>query len=170
MQEHRGMRPQDIVVLIKIATMTHENWYANGLAMELGIRNQEVSESIHRSVIAGLIAPNLRTLMKKEFLEFMEHGLKYAFPQKPCKIVKGVCTAYSAKPLSQLIPSKDVYVWPWRNGTAQGRSIRPLHAKVAEAALKDKALYELLALTDALRLNRPGEQKLIMAELRKRLM
>ena len=53
MKKHRGMRSQDIVVLIKIAALGEVEWYAKDLAFTLEISQSEVSESLNRSQIAG---------------------------------------------------------------------------------------------------------------------
>ncbi len=58
---------------------------------------------------------------------------------------------------------------PYSKGTVRGHSILPLYPSVPEAALKDKQLYELLALTDALRVGRAREKELAIMELMKRL-
>jgi hypothetical protein len=44
-----------------------------------------------------------------------------------------------------------------------------LHPGVPKACLHDVALYQLLALTDAVRIGKVRERKLAMDELRKRL-
>ena len=64
MKQHSGMRPHDIVVLLKIAAMGSQSWYMKDLSQELGISASEVSESINRSFIAGLISADKKQLMK----------------------------------------------------------------------------------------------------------
>ncbi len=63
MKEHSGMRPHDIVVLLKIAAKNADSWYMKDLAHELNISASEISESINRSVIAGLIFADKKRLM-----------------------------------------------------------------------------------------------------------
>ena len=50
MKKHSGMRPQDIVILLKIATYGDNNWYMKDIANDLFISPSEVSESLNRSV------------------------------------------------------------------------------------------------------------------------
>lgn len=169
MKEHKGMRPQDIVILLKIASKGKENWYMKELAQELGISQSEVSESLHRSVLAGLLAADKRRLMKSALLEFLQYGLGYVYPQKPGAIVRGLATAHSAPPLNKEISSQEDYVWSWAKGSDRGQSIEPLHPSVPEACTKDPQLYELLSLTDALRLGRKREKALAIEELKKRI-
>lgn len=49
------MRPQDIVILLKIIAKEGESWHNKDLSEELFISASEVSESLRRSGIAGLI-------------------------------------------------------------------------------------------------------------------
>lgn len=168
MKKHNGMRPQDVVVLLKIAAKK-QPWQMKDLAVELMISNSEISESINRSVQAGLIAADKKTLMIGALLEFLHHGLKYVYPQYPGAIIRGIVTAHSANPLKKLIHSNDDYVWSWPEGNVRGQSIQPLHPSVPAACLKDQELYELLALTDALRIGKKREQEIAFKELEKKL-
>jgi hypothetical protein len=170
MKQHNGMRPHDIVILLKIAAKGASLWLMKDLAYELGISASEVSESLHRSMIAGLIAQDKKRLMKQSLLEFLEHGLCYVYPQRPGGLVRGILTAHSASPISELIASEAPYVWPFTNGKVRGQSIDPLHPKVAEACLRDERFYELMALCDVLRLGKTREKHLAVAELKKRLL
>ncbi len=164
------MRPQDIVILLKIAAKGDTPWLMKHLASELKISPSEVSESINRSMLAGLLAEDKQSLMKNALLEFLRHGLRYIFPQQPGGMVRGMATAHSAPPLSTLIQSAEPYVWIWGQGSVRGFSIIPLHPSVPFACTQDKKLYELLALTDALRIGRAREQKLALEELQKRFL
>ena len=169
MKKHSGMRAQDVVILLKIASKKQLQWQMKDLAIELMISSSEVSESINRSVQAGLISADKKTLMKGALLEFLNHGLKYVYPQHPGAMVRGIATAHSAQPLKKLIQSKENYVWSWPEGNVRGQSIQPLHPSVPAACIKDKELYELLSLTDALRIGKKREQEIAFKELEKKL-
>ena len=149
MKKHNGMRPHDVVILLKIAAKDGKNWRMKDIATELDISGSEVSESINRSILAGLLNSDKQQLMKSALLEFLQHGLKYVFPQKPGALVRGIPTAHAAPPLRQLVHSKELYVWQWAEGKVRGQSIEPLHPAVPKACLSDQKLYELLALADA---------------------
>jgi hypothetical protein len=82
---------------------------------------------------------------------------------------RGVPTAHSAKPLSDLIAGGDAFVWPHVDGTVRGQAIAPLYPTVPDACLGDERLYELLALVDALRVGRARERELAVKELEARL-
>lgn len=169
MKKHNGMRPQDVVILLKIASAKTEPWLGKVIAADLHISNSEVSESLNRSKMAGLLDSSKKKLMQHAFLEFVEYGLKYVFPAIPGSIVRGMPTAHSASPLVNLIQSSEGFVWPDAQGLSRGQSIEPLHTEVVQAAKKDPLLYELLALTDALRVGKSREKKLAFDEIKKRI-
>ncbi len=169
MKKHNGMRPQDIVVLLKIA-LIKENWLAKDLSKNLKISASEISESLNRSAIAGLLSTDKKILMKKAFLEFLEYGLKFVFPQKTGAISRGIPTAHSAPPLNHLLTANEIFVWTYPKGEYRGQAIEPLYKTVPEISMKDEKLYELLALTDALRIGKVREQKIAIEELKKRIL
>lgn len=59
------MRPHDIIVLLKIVAMGDTSWYGKDLAQQLFISNSEISESLNRSAIAGLLSQDKKKVMKK---------------------------------------------------------------------------------------------------------
>ncbi len=60
-------------------------------------------------------------------------------------------------------------VWAHINGTVRGIALYPLYPSVPEAAGRNPALYELLALFDAVRDGRARERALAINQLEKRL-
>jgi predicted transcriptional regulator len=160
MKKHTGMRPHDIIILLKIVSKSQEEWYMKDLAYELGISASEVSESLNRSVIAGLISSDKKSIHKLSLLDFLKSGLRYVYPQRPGAMSRGMGTAHSAAPLKNKIRSEEHYVWPYAQGKMRGQSIKPLHPKLPEACLKDAKLYELMALTDAIRVGKARERNL----------
>ncbi|MBU0486482.1 MAG: hypothetical protein KKD31_00850 [Bacteroidetes bacterium] len=169
MKKHSGMRPHDIVVLLKIVSKGDQNWYMKDLANELGISASEVTESINRSVIAGLISSDKKSIMKLALIDFLKSGLRYVFPQQPGAIVRGIATAHSAPPLSDQISSEEQFVWPYAKGNIRGQAIVPLHPNIPEACLKDNNLYELLALADAIRVGKAREYNLAIEIISKKI-
>ena len=97
--------------------------------------------------------------------------MKYAFPATRGGVTRGVPTSYAATPLSRLIvASADLPpVWPHSEGSVRGVSLEPLYRSAPAAALRDPALYELLALIDAIRDGRARERKLAEEELSTRI-
>ncbi|MFO7744885.1 MAG: hypothetical protein R6U04_06215 [Bacteroidales bacterium] len=169
MKKHSGMRPHDIVVLLKIASKGQKNWLMKDLAYELEISASEISESLNRSVIAGLVSKDKKSLNKLSLLDFLRSGLQYVFPQQPGAIVRGLETAHSASPLKQQILSDESYVWPYVEGKIRGQAVEPLHPNVPIACLRDKKFYELISLADAIRVGKVREKKLAIEMIKERI-
>lgn len=167
MKEHNGMRPQDIVILLKILTTNDLNWQYRDLSSSLNISISEVSQSLHRSHIAGLVDESRRRVHRSSLMEFIEHGLHYVFPQVPGTLVTGIPTAHSHTFFKAHFEAELDYVWPDENGWIRGLSIQPLHRGVTAAVRKDEQLYKMLAAIDILRVGRVREIKLALAELKK---
>ncbi|MFZ6050799.1 hypothetical protein [Halocola ammonii] len=169
MKKHSGMRPHDIAVLLKIASKGSDNWLMKDLAHELMISASEISESINRSVIGGLISSDKRTLKKLALLDFLKSGLRYVYPQQPGSITRGVNTAISAPPLNAEFMTEEKFVWPYGKGNSRGQSVEPLHPNTPEACLNDAKYYELMALADAIRIGKVREQNIAFEMLKERI-
>lgn len=170
MKKHNGMRPQDIVVLLKIIALNHDNWYNTDLSRALNISTSEISEVLNRCRIAGLIDSKKRKVNVNSFMEFLVYGLKYVFPTEPGAIVKGIPTAHSASPISEHISSgNDVYVWSSAKGTHRGQAIEPLIKSIPQIVKEDRLFYELLAIMDTIRVGKTREINIAKEELEKRL-
>lgn len=163
------MRPQDVVVLLRIAALGKEAWLARDIAAALHLSAAEVSNSLKRSALAGLLGSDKRTVSKGALLDFLQYGLPYVFPARPGGMVRGIPTAHSAPPLRSRFLSDEAFVWPSAKGTDRGHEISPLYNGAVAAALEDAQLHELLALTDALRVGRARERAEAAKELAKRL-
>lgn len=170
MNKHNGMRPQDIVVLLKIISMQNQEWRNIDIANSLNLSASEVSEALNRCKFAKLLDGKKKSVNLNSFKEFLIYGLKYVFPVEPGAIVRGMPTAHSAPPISEKISQgEELYVWPYAKGIKRGQAIEPLYKTVPEVVQKDKSLYELLALADALRVGRAREIKIAIEELEKRM-
>jgi hypothetical protein len=167
MRKHNGMRPQDIVILLKIIANGTVAWQNKDLASELYISPSEISESLNRSLIAGLINAEKTKVHRQSFLEFIEYGFHYVFPAAPGSLVNGLPTAHSHPFMKSHFSSELGYVWPYVNGKARGLAIEPLYPDVPLAAMQDEALYKMLALTDVLRVGKAREIILAKKELKK---
>lgn len=170
MKIHQGIRPHDIVILLKMITIQKENWYLKDLASELKISQSEISESLNRSQIAGFVGRNKKIVDRESLLEFLAHGLKYTFPEEPGKIILGFSAAQSAAPLYHVFRSQESFVWPHKNGNRRGHYIRPLHKNAPEASMKDDRLYELLALSDVIRTGSRSDKERAVQELRRKIL
>lgn len=169
-QANPTMRPQDVVVLLKMIAYGETPWLQATIADELELSQAEISHSIARSKYSGLLDPSGKQIRRKALLEFLQFGVPYIFPQQPGAITRGIPTAHSAEPLNQIIVSEENYVWTTGRGTMRGQSIIPLYPGVIKAAQKDQKLHEMLALVDALRVGRAREKEIAISELTKRIL
>jgi hypothetical protein len=164
------MKPQDILVLLKIINFKDTSWSQLTLADELFISQSEISASLARSRYAELLHVNGKSVMALSFMEFLQFGIRYVFPVKPGPMVRGVPTAHSAAPLKERITSEEDYVWPSAKGQSRGQSIIPLYPSVVDAVKLDVGLYEMLALVDALRAGKAREREIAINELKQRIL
>jgi hypothetical protein len=167
MKTHNGMRPQDVVILLKILTTKETSWQYRDLAASLKLSVSEISESLNRSHLAGLVDETKRKVRRQSLMEFIEHGLHYVFPQLPGRLVTGVPTAHSHPFYSKKLVSDMHYVWPDVEGPVQGLSIQPLYKTVTNAIEKDELLYKMLASIDIIRVGNTRELKMALQELHK---
>ncbi len=72
MKKHNGMRPQDIVVLIKIISLQQPDWKNIDIANAILISPSEVSEALNRCKIAGLI--DSERVMMETMIAFKRAG------------------------------------------------------------------------------------------------
>jgi hypothetical protein len=159
MKAHNGMRPHDIVVLLKIIALGQQPWKNKDLAASLYISPSEISESISRSQFAGLISTDRRKVFNVALESFLVNGLKFVFPVKPGSMVKGIPTAHSAPLMSKYFDSEESYIWPDISGKIRGLAIEPLYPGAVAAAKNDSMLYDLLAACDVFRAGKVREIK-----------
>jgi len=169
MKNHNGMRPQDIVVLLKIITMDRVEWRNIDIANSIRLSPSEVSEALNRCKIARLIDSRKKEVHKNSFREFLIYGLKYVFPVEPGAIVKGIPTAHSAYPIRDHIIGGENYVWQHAKGRLRGQAIEPLYHTIPDVIDSNPALYELLVVIDTLRVGRAREVQIARQELEKRI-
>lgn len=118
---------------------------------------------------AGLVRPNSRSVNRLALREFLEHGLRYAFPAHPGAHARGIPTAHSARPLADRVVAEDSLVWASASGSAIGREIAPLYNRAVELPRRCPSVYQMLTLVDALRVGRARERRLAGEELARRL-
>jgi hypothetical protein len=165
------LKPQDIVVLLKLVVIGDSRWSYNSLANELAMSPAEVHAGIKRCIAAKLFDQHRKVPIKSALQEFLAHGIKYAFPPDRGTLVRGIPTGFAAPPLNQRIAqsSDNPPVWPDPEGKVKGYSFSPLYKSVPKAVADDQALYEMLALVDAIRDGRARERELAVKELAVRL-
>ena len=165
-RKHNGMRPQDIVILLKIITLDNMNWQLKDLANSLYISNSEVSESLERSLYAGLIDYEKRHVQRGNLIDFLIYGMKYVFPAQPGIFTRGVPTAHSHPFMQAFIKSEKAYVWPSSSGTVLGQAIEPFYANQVKAIEEDEELYQFLTLLDVIRVGKMREKTIAEKQLK----
>ena len=169
MKPHRGMRPYDIAILLAITIQPERDWKMRDLSRQLHISASEVSESLNRSRIAGLISQDKRKLSKLDVLVFLEHGLRYVFPANPGIPLRGIPTGHTYLKRFSLVKDKKKYVWPHPDGETTGLAVAPLHPRLPETCLAIPDFYDLMALCDSLRIGERNERQQAINEFRYRL-
>jgi hypothetical protein len=164
MMHHNGMRPQDIAVLLKII-ISDSNWMSKAIAEDLFLSPSEISYSLQRSALAGLLDSSKRKVMRRTFLEFIQYGLPRVFPAMRGPIAIGIPTAFSSPVMSSYFMTNqlnEMVVWPYAEGAVRGETISPLYPNAVQAALKDQTLYELLSLADVMRMGKIREKEIAL--------
>jgi len=167
------LKPQDVLVVLKLLAMGQRSWSYAWLAVQLGMSPSQLHSAVRRALAAQLavrqgaaIVANIRNLE-----EFLVHGLKYVFVPDRGEMTRGVPTGHAAPPLNQHFVSADEPspVWPDPEGEVRGTAFSPLYSAAPRAARSDPQLYELLVLVDAIRGGRARERDIAVKELKKRL-
>lgn len=163
------LQPVDVLVCLKLILSKGNHVSFENLEREIFVGSSSIHRAVERASDAGLITGG-KKVNRAALLEFLLHGVRYAFYVKPGELTRGLPTAHAAPPLDHLItPSSDVPVWPDPEGITRGYAVTPLHKEATKAAKRDPELYKLLALVDALRIGRARERKLAQDELTRRL-
>ena len=165
------LKPQDVVVMLKLHAIGRREWSYNSLAVELGMSPSQVLYACQRAVSAKLgikqhdkVVPLVRNLK-----DFIIHGLPYVFYPVRGELTRGMPTIHGAEPLASIIvaDNEPVPVWPDPKGSVRGMTLEPIFKSAPEAARNDKKLYELLVLVDAIRAGNAREKKIAMDLLEK---
>jgi hypothetical protein len=169
------LKPQDVLVLLKLAVRSDAVWSYAQIAASLGLSASEVHAAIKRALLARLAVmrgPKAIGVHPQNILEFLVHGVKYAFPVVRGPITRGHPTGYAAPVLRKRIVDGEGLppVWPDAEGPVRGESFSPLYASqaVIRAILADPPMYDATALVDAIRGGSARERQ-VATELLERL-
>jgi hypothetical protein len=158
------LKPQDLVIALKLIAIGDQTWSYAQLAAELFMSASEVHAGVKRGLQSKLlIQPGSDTQAQPNFKaieEFVVHGVKYAFPADHGSIVRGMKTSYAADVFDGIFVYNQQYlpVWSDAEGADRGLSLSPLYKTAPKAAAIDVKLYALLALVDAIRDGRARER------------
>ena len=168
-----SIKPQDILVLLKLVAMGRRPWSYAWLAGQLGMSPSQLHSAIKRLLAARLAlrAEDIIVADIRNLEEFLVHALKYVCVPERGEIVRGIATAHAAQPLKGYFATdpEPPPVWPDANGDVRGASFSPLYKLAPGAARVDPKLYELLALADTLRGGRARDRDIAIRLLHERL-
>lgn len=164
MEKQLVLKPQDLVLTLKIAVNREREFTLTQLSDELETALSGVHASIKRSEQARLISRSAGSIraLRASVKEFVLYGAKYAFPGLLGALTKGVPTAIAGPMLRDHFENPDSLppVWPDPNGQAYGPSLVPLHPSVPAACRNDLKLLRALTLFDALRVGAAREREI----------
>lgn len=168
------LRPQDLVILLRLSLEEGPAPTYAVLADELCVTASEIHAAVKRAEAAQLLYKDqaCKAIVIKEALRlFLQYGARYAFPSTRGSESRGMPTSYAAAPLAEKIVAGNspIPVWPYKGGSARGVAFYPLYPTVPQAAMRNPALYELLVLFDAVRGGSPRERALALTMFDERL-
>lgn len=155
------LRPHDVVVALALHVWRDEPWTFHDLGRALRLSAGEVHKATRRLADARLYGARQRRAQAGPLADFVEHGVRYAFPPVLIGRTVGLPTAHSAPVFHGVLATADgaEVVWPDLDGAVEGEGLVPLYPGVPTAARADRRLYELLAVTDALRIGGARERR-----------
>jgi hypothetical protein len=158
------LKPQDLVVAMKIHVNPDREFVFSVLAEELEMAGSAVHGSMGRAEQARLISRSGGSMraMKAPLKDFLIYGARYAYPPQLGVIGRGIPTGVGAPVLASYFENSGtlVPVWPDSGGQGWGPVVTPLYPSAPAAAKKDAGLYDLLALFDALRMGAAREREI----------
>ena len=161
------IRPSDIVVALQLAITPRSQFKA--IADATAISAGECHNAVRRLRLGSIILADERRPSTDALHEFLVHGAPYAFPPIVGPVLPGIPTAHSSPAFASILQSTDPYVWPSADGSARGQSLLPLYPGAPDLARRNRPLYELLTITDALRVGTTRTRRIAADLLHARL-
>lgn len=153
------MKAQDVVIAIKLVGASDPNWSYASLGSEIGLGHNQAHLACKRLVAASLM--NDKRVNKRNFVEFLVHGVKYVFPPVWDGEQHGIPTAISSPEMKKELRSQQRVVWPTRKRKdPKGDGLRPLHKCVFTVIEKDQFAYQILSVLDSIRVGSAREREI----------
>jgi hypothetical protein len=161
------LKAQDVLVACKLfalgsQTLGETSWTYASLAAAIEVSVSEVHDALKRCRLAQLVVSvrDTEIVSKKHFYDLLAFAVPRIFYAVRGSLEPGWPTAYHLPTLVgefegiRQVGLKNTLpvVWPDPKGPVRGETLLPIYPTVPEAARKDALLYELLALTDVIRL------------------
>ncbi|MBL0939260.1 MAG: hypothetical protein IBJ03_10210 [Gemmatimonadaceae bacterium] len=166
-----ALRPQDVALALHLLDRPGAGYHA--LAADLLVSSSTVHASAQRLKASGLVRATetgAGAVNRHALLEFLEHGVRYAFPAVPTGMQRGVPTAHAGPALQDEVAGDDPLVWADPDGSIYGRVVEPLLPRASRLVESAPHTYALLTAVDALRVGRARERDLARKYLRRALL
>jgi len=164
-----SLKPQDLLVTIKLAIHPQREFTYAELASELSMSISEVHAAVKRAEVSRLISKSGNSFVanRSALLEFLLHGVQYTFPAIRGTLTRGMPTGFASPSLQGHFLTTDELppVWPDSEGEARGTSLQPIYRSVPNACRTDNILYEVLTLVDVLRSGSAREREFAGAKI-----
>ena len=128
MSRQMALKPQDVVVAIKLAVGIQHFTYAR-LSSAVGLAPSQVHASV-KVLLQSKLAQDERdgpAINRFRLIDFLIHGVPYMFPATVTHPTKGLATVSALEEMKDLFLSQRDYVWPSPDGKDTGVGIIPLH-------------------------------------------
>lgn len=154
------LKPQDIVVLLRVLTWPGESWTYDRLGESLQMSSSHAYYALQRAEFCRLYDVERDRIRKGGLHEFLVHGIRYAFAVHRGTSERGIPTAHSASWAEDHLAASasEDYVWPHPTGTHRGLAVEPLYKSVPDIVGAAPELHDLLAMVDTLRLGSRRER------------
>ncbi len=165
MSKH-ALHPVDVPVALHLLQASTDSFAT--IARDLEISSSTAHASVGRLLAAGLVRHGQRgerAVNRRALVEFLTHGVRYAFPTALGQRMRGVATAHAGPALREAIVAEEAVVWPAVDGDSEGPEIEPFWPKAADVSRRLPDLYAMLSAVDALRVGRTRERQLAAAYL-----
>ena len=173
-----NLKPQDVLVACKIFSLgltRGECTYA-GLGDDLGMSSSTAHESVKRCQSAQILSPSGFSVSTKALRDLLLVAVPRVFyATRRGTIAMGLPTSIFAVALAgKFVPPEGALPLVWgedgdESDHCRGESVAPLYPTVPMAAREDAVVYELLALTDVMRLGKTTDRAIANSLIEKRL-
>jgi len=170
-----NLKPQDVLVACKIFAqnlLRAECLYVS-LAEDLGLSTSTVHESVERCRKSLLLLPSGWNVSAKYLRDLLVVAVPRVFYAVRGGVGRGLPTSVHAPVLAGKFKATGLPV-VWREddapeGLPEGQGLEPLYPTVPAACRLDNVLYELLALSDVMRIGSASERTLAVDLVDRRL-
>ncbi len=179
MHKAESLRGQDVLVACKLfsAMVGKVDWSFPSLSAELDVSVGEIYNSVGRCRRAQLLVQGDR-VSRPHLRELLVSAVPRIFYATRGAMGVGVPTSTWAPPLASLMGDRTgtPLVWasdakhrPDPSRSSIGETIEPVYPSVPRAALRDLAVYELLALVDVVRVGDASSRKTAVGLIERRV-